>query len=170
MTQSLWTDLRALFEEDDGTLPEIRITYVKRDAVVAGYAMLREVPGTAINDGAGFWCKLRHEERPLDSVPNAAALVVAGDAEPFHVVLRGMQLEGTTMPDLGVYVFPGQLALDYRKGTGWNAEVLGALFLLLADLSALDEAASLGLDDHAPAEDEQKFQRAWIMFQSERSD
>ena len=80
---------------------------------VAGYALLRSRAAEMATANPSFWSITDDAERLVDSVPNAAALVVSGDAESFHVVLRGIRSGGVTIPDLGVFVFPDQLALDY---------------------------------------------------------
>lgn len=169
MTLWLWTELHVLFENDDGSLPEIRVIYADRNAIVDGYAILRGRDGVVINDQAYFWSKMQKRERLLDSVPNAAALVETGEAEPFHFVLRGIRSKGITLPDLGAFVFPGQLALDYRKGSEWNPDVLDAFFGLLAELSALDENSSLSLEDDVLDDVADRFQRAWRRYLSGES-
>ena len=74
-----------------------------------------------------FWSIVHDAEQALDSVSNAAALVVAGDAHPFVVVLGGIQAHDTTIPDLGVFVFPDQLTLFYRMGPDWDLCELGGI-------------------------------------------
>src|SRR5262245_34025026 len=114
LTPWLWNELRDLFDRDDGSLPEIRVDYVDPAAMVAGYALLRGRAARVVSENAYFWSKTHSAERPLDSVPNAAALVASGEAEAFHVVLAGIQSRNAAIPDLGLFVFPDQLALDYR--------------------------------------------------------
>jgi hypothetical protein len=91
--KALWNDLHDLFEPDDGSLPEIRVNFVEFGSVASGFALLRKL---AVRDvtvgGSNFWSKVHGEERPVNSVPNAAALVVSGEAEAFHVVLASGRL------------------------------------------------------------------------------
>ena len=93
---------------------------------------------------------------------NAAALVVSGEAEAFHVVFGGIQAGGVTIPDLGVFVVRGLLELDFRMGRpAWGPSELQALFELLAELTALDPRVSLSLEGGVRAEAAARFQHAW---------
>src|SRR5688572_8464470 len=117
----LWQTLRDLFEVDDGSLPEIWLTFQDRSAVVAGYELVRShSAGDVSKHQPHFWSKVRNEEVPVSAVPSPAALVVSGEAEPFHVVFGGVQSNGVPIPDLGLFVFPSQLVLDYRMGPEWS--------------------------------------------------
>ncbi len=164
----LWTELHNLFEQDDGSLPEVRVNYVDGNAAASGYQMLRNEAVKIVSERPYFWSNVRNQEEAVDSVPNAAALVVSGEAAPFHVVLGGIQSGGVAIPHIGVLVFPDQLALDYRMGRGWNAEVLSAFFGLLANLTALDEDSSLTLEDGVSSDIADKFQRCWSEYQSRK--
>jgi len=158
LTRWLWDDLRDLFDTDDGSLPEIRVDYSDSSATVAGYALLRGRAARVVSERASLWSNTQSTNLPVDSVPNAAALVVSGEAASFHVVLGGIQSQGVTIPDLGVFVFSDQLALDYRMGPDWGARELGALFALLAELAALDPQASVSHWDTDAAD---RFKAAW---------
>lgn len=165
----LWEELHDLFDTDDGSLPEIRVNYVATTATVVAYERLRRHAGRVVTEEPYFWSKVDRSERELDSVPNAAALVVAGEAEPFHVVFGGIQAQGTTIPDLGVFVFPDQLALDYRMGPAWGSKELVALFELLAQLTALDSKATVSLEEGVVPEVVARFQKAWQRWVGERA-
>ena len=157
----LWAELHDLFDTDDGSLPEVRVDYADPKATAAAYALLRERAAQIVTDNPRFWSKSDHAERPLDSVPNAAALVASDEAEAFHVVLRGIRSRDVAIPDLGLFVFPDQLALDYRMGPSWGPREVEALFELLAELTALDPEASLSLEPGILPEVSARFQQAW---------
>ncbi len=165
----LWTELRDLFDTDDGSLPAVRVDYRDSAATVSGYALLRGRAARVVSDNACFWSKTHDTERPLDSVSNAAALVVSGEAEAFHVVLGGVQCRSAAIPDLGVFVFPDQLALDYRMGPAWGPQELEAFFGLLSELTALDPDAALSLEEGALADVVARFQNAWRRWASEHA-
>lgn len=158
--QRAWAELHDLFETDDGSLPEIRVDFAAPDALVAGYAVLRARAARIVSEAPTFW-SIEAEERALDSVPNAAELVVSGDAEPFHVVLGGLDVGGVELPDLGVFVTPDQIALDYRMGPAWGPAQLGALFELLRELVRADPAARLTLEEGVRSEVRARFDAAW---------
>lgn len=160
----LWDELHDLFDSDDGSLPEIRVDFADRAATVAGYGLLRERTARVVSERPSFWTKPGAVECAIDSVPNAAALVVAGRASPFHIVLGGLESGGHTIPDLGVLVDPDRLALDYRMGHDWGPGELCALFDLLGALATLDPKASLSHDDPEGAA---RFQDAWRRWSSQ---
>lgn len=163
-----WNDLRDLFEVDDGSLPEIRIRYVDRRATALGYDILQKRATGVVSPIPNFWSKVTEEEIPIAAVPNAAALVVSGEAEPFHVVLGGIDMNGTTIPDLGVFVFSDQIVLEYRMGPHWSHREVSALFELLTNLVTLDTQASISLKDRALDEVKDGFRKAWRHWCTDR--
>ena len=169
LTPWIWNELRDLFETDDGSLPEIRVDYRNSAATVFGYALLRRRAARIVSESPCFWSKTHGAERPLDSVANAAALVVSGEAEAFHVIFGGIQSDGVVIPDLGVFVLPDQLALDYRMGSGWGPVELEVLFGLLGELVSLDPDASPSLEDGVLSDAAARFQNAWRRWYAEHA-
>ena len=170
----LWNELQEMFDEDDGSLPEIRVQYSSTSAPVAGFQLIQRLSETTRRaqnapSEPTFWSVPEQEERRVDSVPNAAALVVSGDAEPFHLVFGGIAIDGSTIPDLGVFVFPDQLALSYRMGPEWGPEQVKALFALLHELTKSDEGARLTLEDGVVPEWMDRFQGAWSQWVREHA-
>ena len=141
---SLWPELHGAFDTDDGSLPEIDITNVSLEGIASMWMYLRTAASAYIGD-AWFWHNRTEQATPLDSVSNAARLVVTGEAEPFHSVLHGITYFGAVIPDLGVFVFQDAISLDYRMGTDWNAAKLTALFELLYQLQRIDPNAQISL-------------------------
>ncbi|RYD20684.1 MAG: hypothetical protein EOP88_14100 [Verrucomicrobiaceae bacterium] len=160
----LWNEIHGFFETDDGSLPEIRINHANSQAVVSGFAFLRSLPASASQEPFSFWSLTDDAERPVDSVPNAAALVVSGDAQPFHMIISGIRMCNVTLPDLGVFIFPDQLALDYRMGSHWDGTKVEVLFRLVAELLAQDPGASLSLEVLPPDVEKARFHEAWNRF------
>ena len=167
MNDWLWTELHDLFDTDDGSLPEVRVAFADKRAVITAFAELRGRGQDVTHRGSTFWSVAHSKDCPLDSVPNAAALVVSGEAEPFHLVLRGIEMSGVRLPDLGVWVFDDQVAIDYRMGPEWRAAQLRAPFQLLIKLSRSDPRASVTLDPKTLAEVADRFQACWSRFVSE---
>ena len=169
VTPWLWTQLHDLFDTDDGSLPEVRVDYSDTTAMVTEYALLRERAVDALTQNPHFWSNVHKEERPLDSVSNPAALVASGEAAPFHVVFGGIRFCGVTIPDVGVFVFPDELVLDYRMGSPWGPKELEAFFQLLVELSAFDPQTSLSLEDGVLAEVVARFQQARRRYRAEHA-
>jgi hypothetical protein len=164
----LWRDVGDLFEVDDGSLPEIRITYKDDRAVAIAYDVIRKRAARIVSRAAYFWSYVRNEEIPLDAVPNAANLVVTGEAGPFHVVLGGIATTGVTIPDLGVFVFSDQLVLDYRLGPQWSQREVRALFDLLFTLASLDSQSAVILRSYGRREVNDNFSKAWQRWRADR--
>ncbi|MES1950514.1 hypothetical protein S4A8_06633 [Salinisphaera sp. S4-8] len=167
VTPWLWNELRDLFDTDDGSLPEVRVDYRDPAATGAGYALLRGRAARVVSDKAYFWSKTHDAEGSLDFVSDAAALVASGEAEAFHVVLGGVQSRSAAVPDLGVFVFADQLALDYRMGRAWGPNELEAFFSLLGELASLDPAANLSLEEGVLPDVVARFQNAWRRWSAE---
>ncbi len=157
----LWVELHDLFETDDGSLPEVCVDYTDPEAMARGYVLLRKRAHKVLPENASFWSVAENREQSLDSVSNAAALVVSREAEAFHVVFQGIQSHGVTLPDLGVFVFPDQLALDYRMGPPWGPAKVEAFFDLLSELADFDPHTSLSLEEGVLTEVVARFQAAW---------
>jgi hypothetical protein len=160
----LWTELHYFFDTDDGSLPRVCLDYQDKRAVVGAFKYLRTRGQDVTYQGATFWSVTHARDRPLDSVPNAAVLVVSGDAHAFHFLLRGIEVDGIRLPDLGVFLFDEGIELDYRMGPEWRSAEVVAFFRLLLNLASLDPNASLTLQDHVPPEVVAQFQRCWRRF------
>jgi hypothetical protein len=165
----LWQQVHELFDTDDGSLPEIRLNYADAKAAAKAYELLHARAARVVPEGALIWSNVKQAPQPLESVANPAALVQSGTATPFHVVFSGIQSVGVTLPDLGVFVFPAQMALDYRMGPSWGPSQVEALFHLLVELTRLDGGASLSLEEGLNSGLATRFQQAWRRFQSEHA-
>jgi hypothetical protein len=164
----VWKELRFLFDTDDGSLPEVRVTDLSRDGLATGYAFLRWQAQVA--PGVAFWHRTLNREEQLDAWPDAAWLVATQEADVFHFLARGIAIDGVILPDLGVFVFPDELALDYRMGPEWDERRVLALFELLRQLAALDPQARVRLDRGILPEVERRFLAAWSAYCHERGE
>lgn len=137
-----WERLRWLFDTDDGALYQIRLTGLEEAGVVAGFEFVRS--RSAVTPDALFWHTGLERDERVAGYPDAARLVARGVAEPFHVLAPGLEFVGAVIPDLGVYVWPDELTLDYRMGPEWGRPQLIALFELLRQLAAAGGRVELG--------------------------
>ena len=158
----LWRELRDLFDTDDGSLPEVHITNLSSADVPKGYEFIR-AHSEIVTERPYFWSLSEQQEVSLDSVPNAAALVVRGDAEAFHCVFR-VTVDGTPIPDLGVFVTPDSLLLDYRMGPEWNEAALTAFLRLLRELTRCAPGAKVSLEPWVIDDVQDRFRLAWERF------
>ena len=145
----LWQQVRECFVCDDGSLPTIEIQNLTPDEVAKVYEGVRV--GTRIaSDDVYFWDLTSERERSLDDVENAGALVAAGKAAPFHFAIDGVGGAGGSVPTIGVHVFQGSVALDYRMGNHWGKQQVWQFFVWLRHLLSRTGAAVLILGDERP--------------------
>jgi hypothetical protein len=161
--EQLWEELHYLFDTDDGSLPEISIMNLSKDGVVAIFSYL-QCNCHNIANNASFWSIEDQQDKPIDSVPNAAALVVQRRAEPFHFVCEGLAYMGQVIPDIGVFVFDDQINLDYQMGQEWNATKLKALFGILKDLKRIEAGAKVSIEHYALPKVRKHFETTWERF------
>jgi hypothetical protein len=163
VSDRLWQQVSECFDTDDGSLPGIEVAKLSPDGVAAVYTMLRQRSRLA-TESPEFWSRTLEASLPVDSVPNAAALVAAGQADAFHHCIAGVVAAGVELPVLGVFVWPDRIELDYRMGREWGPTQVAGFFELLWDCCALDSAAGV-----VPAETEgppypDRFARAWASY------
>ncbi len=100
----------------------------------------------------------------VDSVPNAAALVAAGEADAFHHCIEGLVAGGVELPVLGVFVWPNLVELDYRMGKAWTPLRVAGLFELLRDCCALDPGATVTPAEFEGPPEPARFLGAWSAY------
>jgi hypothetical protein len=145
----LWEQVRDCFTYDDGSLPTIEIYNLTQEEVGDLYGATRE--GTRIaSEEAMFWDLTSEQERHLDEVGNAGALVAAGKAAPFHFAIDGLGGPGCSVPCIGVHVFQDSIALDYRMGKDWGKKEVWCFFVWLRDLMSRTSAGMIRLGDERP--------------------
>jgi hypothetical protein len=161
--EQLWKELHYLFDTDDGSLPEILIANLSKDEVVAIFDYLQQTC-RQMNDAATFWSIEEQADRPVVSVPNAAALVMQGRAEPFIVLCEGLAYDGEVIPDIGVFVFGDEIALVYRMGREWNAANLKALFGILQAVTRIAPTAKISVEEGALKSVRRHFEATWKKY------
>lgn len=162
---ALWDKLHDMFDTDDGSLPEIYLVNLSGDSVANIWTYLVK-SASGLNPDASFWHRAKGSDIPIDEVPNAAQLVVQGEAESFHVVVHGISVGGTVIPDLGVFVFPDAIYFDYRMGREWGAEELNSLFALLHQLLSMDQNGIVTLPPEYSADFRQRFASAFAEYRN----
>ncbi|MFS2036554.1 hypothetical protein ACEN8I_21215 [Polaromonas sp. CT11-55] len=142
-------NLSRYFETNDGSLPEIEVTFSDSSRMLLAFQHLYNRGARNVTaNGGSLWLTQSQTEAPF-SGPESASLVVSGAAEAFHVVLGDIAGSDRTIPDLGVFVFPDTLAFDYRMGPDWGSPEIQSLLALLRQLCELGGAVSVpwwGLD------------------------
>jgi hypothetical protein len=121
---------------NDGSLPGIELKFGDPREIPTAYKFLIS-SSTQTNPVASFWDTTRQCDVLVDSVPDAATLVIEGRADPFHYCLGGIRVAGFELPDLGIFVFPDGIELDWRMGPEWTEANILAFFELLHLLSEI---------------------------------
>jgi len=136
-------DLSTYFVTDDGSLPEVEVSFSDPSLIPVAFKYLYERGArNATVNGGYVWLKATGVEKPFSGHEDAS-LVASGDAEAFHVVLSGIAGSSTTLPDLGVFVFTESLAFDYRMGPEWGENEIESFFALLNQLCKLGGQVSV---------------------------
>lgn len=125
------------FDTDDGSLPEVEISYSNPEKVSEAVEFLFASNAKDVTPGGGYlWIKASLKEKPFTGSGDAA-LVVCEAAEPFHLVLTGITIANCKLPDLGILVTSSSLTIDYRMGSTWSTAKVNALLILLKKLCGL---------------------------------
>lgn len=127
--------LRRYFETNDGSLPDLEVRYSVAANIPIAFAHLFACGGRIVN-ARTVWMRDSQSEK-LVTGPKDAELVVAGTADSFHVLLAGVVCTGIELPDLGVFVFPDSLGIDYRMGPEWGREQVHGFIELLRQLRGM---------------------------------
>jgi len=162
----IWSQLRDLFEHDDGSLPEIELTNFRAAAIPGHFATLWRRGRDVTASGASYCSRHDWQDRPIvsaEDAASAAARVCSQEAESIHVVLGGLEYAGSRIPDLGVFVYPDGLVLDYRMGAAWGPRQVAALLELLLAIAETEPDLAV----HHQYSDE-AFAVAWKMYREAR--
>lgn len=162
-----WREYHEFFDSNDGSLPEVRFTDVSDANLPHLFEHLQHHASTM--SPAGFWDPRNQRDVAVADVPNAAALVAAGTVEPFRIMLSGVQVRGTRIPDIGVFVLRGEVALDYQPGAEWNESRFRALLDLICALRTIAPEASVSTEPFVVEEYRLAFEREVIRHCSSRS-
>lgn len=154
-----WGTLRTHFLEDDGSLPEVELTNLTPQEIAAVFSRLWDRAEWDSESLASYHHRETEEDRTIHHPASVAKLVCNGEANSVHVLLKGLSHEGHTIPDLGVFVHPDSIELDYRKGSGWGVTQLAGLFDLLYEVTIIAPRVKLRSFGCG-----KEFAKAWIHY------
>jgi hypothetical protein len=87
-------NLDRYFDTDDGSLPEIEVQFPDPAGVQVAFDHLFSCGGVDVSiGGSRIWLTSTDAPRPFKG-PEDAGLVVSGAADPFHMVLQGINIAG----------------------------------------------------------------------------
>jgi len=154
-----------LFDGTFRSLPEIRITAVANDALVAIYKLLQSLGATP---PGMVWSVARTQMVRADASDQPAAQLAKGQVDPFHVPLRRAVVGSETLPDLGLFFMRDEVSIDYKMGPAWTPGRIDAMFELLHRVMALAPGAKISLEPGVAAAVATRFQAAWSEFEATR--
>lgn len=155
----LWNDIHDMFDEDDGSFPEICICGLTAAEVAAGYQLIRKCARILVGKPA-FYEIASGKERELDEVTCAASLVCAKQANPFHFLVRNMAFRKGEVHEAGVFILDNAIAFDYPKSCLWGEIQIETLLLLINKIKEGSEKAFIRLEDAVGPDDRQRLQTA----------
>lgn len=162
-----WQKLLPAFRLNDGSLPEIQLLNLSGEEVIYGYNFIRVRSARISSTGHYFWSKVEACEISFSINENPATLVVSGMAEPFHVCFDGTRsLSDKTIPELGVFVFPDSLALDYRPDDKWDMVTLKAFFEIISTLSKNFNSMQISHQENNYDDKGKLFKACWEEYHS----
>jgi hypothetical protein len=157
-----WDTWHTEFDENDGSLPELRLVDVPPGGANAVWRVLisraRDIAPTTL------WREDLGCDVPIGSGMDAGDLVSAGKVASFHTVLRGVRRAGIELPELGVFCALEEVSLDYRGGPEWDPGAFLALLGLLSDMVDVAPGSRVTPEDWAAEEYRVAFERAFAAF------
>lgn len=123
---ALFDAIQAVFSDDEGSLPEVQI-----DGIAPSEAQELFALAAPLQSGQTVWDEERDEEVSIRDFTEPGRLAAKGRLSSLHFVLRELRWGDGELPELGVSVWPGTLALDYSPGAEWTVNVVARFVRLL---------------------------------------
>ncbi len=139
----LFEQVRHLFENDDGSLPDIFVDNLTDGEVVTVYNWVVSIGGIQNIESMELWSHDAEDNLPYEDVDNPAQKFVDGKLSIFHICLDKLVIEDVEIPQLGVFVEPQRIAFDYRMGKQWGKKEVNALFEFFYRIMQMAPAAVL---------------------------
>jgi hypothetical protein len=138
--RDVWSRLGPLFcDDDDNPIPEMRLCDVP--AGCAERIWDRLLRGAELADPeATVWLKRDDRDVLAREVDHLASLAEEHGIPAMHIVVSNVSANGTALPDLGVSISAGEVALDFRVNV-WDERTATAFVSLLAELRAMAPGA-----------------------------
>lgn len=155
----LWNHVHDIFDENDGSCPEICICGLSTAEVIAAYRLVRKQARFMVGR-ARFLDHETGNEIGLDEVECAAALVCEKKASPFHFMVRNLEFKRCEAYELGVFVFDNAIAFDYEKSRLWGESQIQALLMLVNEIIGKSEKGFLRFEETLCQPDRERLEKA----------
>lgn len=141
-----WGGLLPFFCTPSHDYPEICIHSLTPEEVAGAFELfrgpqVRHVGTPVVHD------RRVGREVPLSTLENPVELVHQAAVEPFHFLVAGLRVGSVVLPDLGVFILPQAIALDFSPGFGWTAASLEGLLRLVDRILLMAAQPRLSLEE-----------------------
>lgn len=126
----LWNNTHDIFDIDDGTYPEICLCGLSGQQVVFGYNLIR-AKSRRLSGFPTFYSLEAMQTFGLDDIGNAAEIVVARHAKPFHFVASNIKFNRANLYDIGFFIFDNAICFDFKRSPLWGELEIETLLLLI---------------------------------------
>ncbi len=147
--QKIWQQVKFYFDSNDGSLPEFRISNLKKNEIREIFKYLLEL-GDNVGDEQCVWFDQKYVK--CNSFESSDKLFDALLAVSQHVLIKNITLENTELPPVGVFILENEMELDYRMGEGWDLNSFFTLIELFKKIKSLAPSCSVSMpfDGEAP--------------------
>jgi hypothetical protein len=126
----IWHKIGHLFENDDGSLPDIFVENLTNEQIVIVYNWV--VSEAGIYGEPTLWSIKEERDILVREIGNPAQKFIDKEVEIFRHGLKDLIINGIKIPQLTISVEVGGVSFNYRKGKDWSPKEVRALldFLL----------------------------------------
>jgi hypothetical protein len=142
----IWPRVSHLFEQGDGTYPDIFIEGLSPEQTVAIYQWV--MGRCSIYGDPDLWSIEQQQNLPIKEVLDPAKAVVEGRSEGFRHGLLNFHIAGAELCGMTICVESKDcVSFDYVPGADWNEQSVAALFELIGQINRMAPGARIYLAD-----------------------
>lgn len=138
---NIWNQLHHLFDEDDGSLPDIFVEGISPEELVEIYTWVLSL--TKPSGEPCLWSLEEKRDIKIADISNPAQYYIQGKGESFRHGLEVFSFNGVRIPQLSICIGESGVEFDYRMGKDWEAKELMALFEFLRGIKRIAPSANI---------------------------
>jgi len=137
-----WSQLRHLFIEDDGSLPDVFVDNITASDIKK---IVEWVESRCDCEPFLVWDLQSQTNQHLTSPSQAVELFQSGKIESFRFPASDIAIGDHSLPTLGFGIYSDKcLEFDYRMGTEWTDSKIQAFFKFMTAIITLSPSAQIG--------------------------
>ena len=152
--------VRVNFEVNEGYFPGIELAGMSGAEVQSIYDLVRAGSKVSSIDSS-VWDIQLQTAVALNEAKNPAGLVATNQVAPFHFCVEGLTVDGTELPELGVFIFADSIEFNWRCGEQWTQRAIGVFFEMLNACVRIAPTAFLRIPNVEPPIEPDKILKAW---------